>query len=459
MKRIGRYIVRGLLGRGGMAKVYKVELDPIGKIAALKLFDPDPLLVNLIGLDRLKALFIGETTTLARLQHPHIVSIDDFDEHRGRPFYVMGYAANNLGVLMGETYQVERPSRIIDVDKALRYTYQTLDGLSCLHDAGIIHRDIKPFNLLLSARDEIKICDFGLSKLRGETFSGPANLNVGSPYYAAPEQEDHPDQVGLGADIYPVGIMLYRMLTGRLPRTTPKEATYTPPSTLNPNLDQVWDQLVATAIDHRPENRYGSALDMMAAVEALISHWEQHKEKTCALMPEKPVLRSSEAKITRPCLCSTPIKIDPAKARHRFGVDPLWRPLSYVSNKFITRPGELVLDQATGLIWQQSGSPYPRSWQQAREYIEQLNADRFGGYPTWHLPTVSELLTLFCPVAMDQDLCIDPWFDTTQRWLWSADRRSFVAAYYADIELGFIGWQDFSAPFYVRAVCQIDKFG
>jgi serine/threonine protein kinase len=457
MRRIGRYIVRGLLGRGGMAKVFKVELAPIGKIAALKLFDPAPVLVNLMGADRLKALFIGEATALARLQHPHIVSIHDFDENQGNPFYVMDFEANNLGVVMGESYRVEQPSRVIDVDKALRYTHHTLNGLACLHHAGIIHRDIKPFNLLISAQDRIKICDFGLSKLRGEIIAGPANLNVGSPYYAAPEQERQPDQVAPNADLYPVGIMLYRMLTGRLPLTAPTDPVYQPPSALNTNLDTVWDRFVEAAIDPQPQARFGSALTMRQALHGLTAHWARQKERACALIDSKPRFRMSDAPPVVPCLRQDPIKTGPGKAPGHFQLNPLWQPETYWANHFEARPDNLVLDHTTALIWQRTGSAYPHTWQQAQAYAGHLNNEKLGALESWRLPTVEELMTLLRPAVKGRDRCIASIFDTTQRWLWSADRRSFVAAYYADIEVGFIGWQDVNAPFYVRAVCNTKK--
>lgn len=465
MKRIGRYIVRGLLGRGGMATVFKAALPSLNKMVALKLFDPDPLLVELMGFKPLKSLFVREAVTMANLEHPHIVAVQDFDEDQDKLFYVMRFAANNLGVLMGETYRMEQPSRIIDVDKALRYTRQALDGIACLHDAGIIHRDIKPFNLLLDAMDNIQICDFGLSRLRGETFKGPANLNVGSPYYAAPEQEANPNQAGTRADLYPVGVMLYRMLTGRLPQSTPNQPGYQPPSMLNTNLDAHWDRFIAAAIDPQPVNRFDSAQSMRTALQALETHWEQEKEKTCALPPLSTSRDTTDAQSPPGAFRQTPLKVAPHQGRELFRLDTLWRPRHYVSNRFQRHPEDLapedmvpediVMDHATNLTWQRSGSAYPRTWHQAHRYIDQLNTRRIGGISRWHLPTAEELVTLLRPVTQGQALCIAPLFDTTQRWLWSADRRSFVAAYYADTQLGFIGWQDFSAPFYVRAVASI----
>jgi len=456
MKKIGRYIVRGLLGRGGMGKVYKVELPPIGKVAALKLLDPDALLVQLMGYEQLHTLFVKEAVTMAGIRHPNIVAIHDFDQMQGKPFYVMDYYANNLGSMMGESYRIEEPSRIISTEKALDYLEQTLSGLCALHDAGILHRDIKPFNLLVTDRDTIKICDFGLSKLRGETFSGPSNLNVGSPYYAAPEQEADPDGVDARADLYPLGIMFYRMLTGHLPDLEGKISTYAPPSARNPDLDHRWDEFTAQAIARRSENRFFSARAMEAALADLRDHWHRQKEKSCALVPstgDKGPADDNAVCIKRR---SVPIKCDPESAAAQLNLDKLWRPNVYATNRFELRDNSILEDLCTGLTWQQSGSNYPRPWQQAHEYIRQLNARQFGGRRNWRLPTADELITLLKPSPQGSAWCMPPIFDATQRWIWSADRRSFQAAYYVDVQLGFLGWKDFSAPFYVRAVSPSD---
>jgi serine/threonine-protein kinase len=451
MKKIGRYIVRGMLGRGGMAKVYKVELPMIGKIAALKHFDPDPLVVQLMGLEPLRSLFTSEAVTLAGLQHPNIVAIHDFDEEQGKPFFVMDFFANNLGTIMGESYRVESPSRTLNPDKAMDYIRQTLEGLACLHDAGITHRDIKPYNLLVTARDVVKICDFGLSKLRGEAFSGPKNLNVGSPYYAAPEQEIDPDSSDTRADIYPVGVMLYRMLTGHLPAVEGREPGYQPCGLWNPDLDAPWDRLIRRAIERRPEARFTGADEMLAALNELEVHWKTHKEKSCKLAPDAPS-GSSPGRVTSP-VRSEPLKLRPSEAARQFKVDTLWRPETYTQNSFEARNDGTIADHATGLLWQQAGSPYPGTRQRAANYIEDLNQRRFANRSGWRLPTIDELITLLRPKKNAIDLCIAPLFNPRQRWIWSIDRRSFAAAYYVDMELGFVGWQDFSAPYYTRAVC------
>jgi serine/threonine-protein kinase len=449
MKRIGHYIIRSLLGRGGMGRVFKVELPMVGKIAALKLLDPDPLVAKLLGMPKLRDLFLAEAKTMARLNHPHIVDLHDFDEDGGKPFYVMAYHANNLGSLIGEAYRIDQPSRTIRVDKAIDYLRQTLLGLACLHDAGIIHRDIKPFNLLITERDSIKICDFGLSKVRGESYCGPSQLNIGSPYYAAPEQERSPDAAGPSADLYPLGIMLYRMLTGRLPEHSPHHPDYQKPSGLNTDLDAAWDHFIARSMAVAPQDRFADPEEMRQSLDDLDRHWQEMKERACALPPVEAVHRRQQPAEPR----SSPVKLAPKDAQDVFGLDALWRPRIYSCGSQISPSADIVFDHTTHLTWQRAGSRYLYTWSQSDEYIQRLNDEKFAGRDNWRLPTINELITLLRPTPQMQDLCIAPLFDSVQRWLWSSDRRSFVAAYYVDAQLGFVGWQDQCAPYYVRAVC------
>jgi len=113
---------------------------------------------------------------------------------------------------------------------------------------------------------------------------------------------------------------------------------------------------------------------------------------------------------------------------------------------------DTVTDRTTGLIWQQDDTDHPMTWHEARDWIKRLNRKGFGGRADWRLPTVSELMSLLTEVPRAGDLCIEPVFDHHGRWLWSSDRRSFVAAWYVSVEMGYISWQDFSCYYYVRAV-------
>ena len=93
------------------------------------------------------------------------------------------------------------------------------------------------------------------------------------------------------------------------------------------------------------------------------------------------------------------------------------------------------------------------TWEQAHEYVGHLSATRFSGHATWRLPTVAELLSLLSEIPHGDDLCIPSLFAQDRRWLWSCDRRSFVAAWYVSVDLGFVSSQDFSCSYFVRAVC------
>ncbi len=447
MKMIGRYAVRGQLGRGGMSRVYKVEMPVTGKIAALKRLEPNQLLVDLMGMDAVRDLFVTEAVIVANLRHPHLTEIWDFDEDEGKPFYLMDYYCNNLGVMIGETYETEKPSRIIKTDRAIHYIRQILMGLDRLHHAAIIHRDIKPFNILITDHDTVKICDFGLSKIRGEAFQGPPQLKVGTPWYASPEQEENPDWVDPSADLFSVGIMLYRMLTGILPMEDPK-----PASRFNPDLNRDWNAFLFKAMAPRPEHRFRRAKDMLAALDDTVSAWEAEKDRVCRLPPEEstasPLSAPGSEKRRK-----QPVKVRPQVARERFALDELWRPRIYIPNRFEEFGNRLVFDHSTGLTWEKSGSEYPLNWHEANAYIDGLNRNRPDGHFDWRLPTVDELTSLITETPHGRSLCIEPVFDPTQKQIWSCDRRSHIAAWYVSIDLGFVAWQDFTGYYYVRGVC------
>jgi serine/threonine-protein kinase len=446
MKKIGKYDVCGLLGKGGMGIVYKVRMPVVGKVVALKLLRPHPNLVTLLGEKEVRRRFVTEAVTMARLRHPNIVSIWDFHDSEDLSFFVMEYFCHNLGLIIGETYRVEDPSRILSVDRAVDYTRQILVGLSRLHQAGIIHRDIKPYNILVTDQNTVKITDFGLSKLRGEDFRGPSNLMVGSPYYAAPEQEEDPNQVDARADLYAVGVMLYRMLTGELPIDSFKRLAQS-----NSDLDADWDTFILKSMSQDRKDRFASAKEMLEALDDLQIAWENKKEKVCQ-MPTTGLSKKATLTGHRETLRSESIKVRPRQAREVFGIDARWRPIHSTTNDFQVNADGTVSDKTTGLIWQESGSDYPVTWHEAQGYIQELNQKRFAGRTDWRFPTVNELMSLLTKVPRAMDLCIEPIFDQNQRWLWSSDRRSFVAAWYVSVDMGYISWQDFTCYYFVRAV-------
>ena len=448
MKFIGKYKIRGLLGRGGMGKALKVEVPIINRILALKLLAPGELLTNLIGREQLQRLFIEEAVAMAGVRHKNVIDVVDFGEFQERPYYVMDYYGNNLGAVIGETYITEAPSRVLRVEKIVHYTRQMLDGLHRLHAAGIIHRDMKPFNILLTEDDTVKICDFGLSKLRNEDIQVPPALKVGSPFYAAPEQEDDPNHVNGTADLYSVGVMVYRMLTGQLP-----QKPFKPASQLNTNLTREWDDFLSRALASHPDSRYPDARAMSTDLMTLFRRWENNIDATCRLYQptnDRPPTKPPNA-LHRPR--STPVRTGPQDTRNLFHLDALWHPESYSAPTFQgDEKGTTVLDASTGLQWQYSGSDFPLDWPSAITYIGNLNFRGVYGHRDWRLPTVEELLTLLRPPPSGTDYCLAPDFDPHHKRLWSSDRRSFTSAWYVSLELGFVAWQDRTFPNHVKAV-------
>ena len=157
MRAIGKYVIRGMLGRGGMGKVLMVEVPVIRRILALKLFRPRETLAALVGRKDLERLFTREAVTLAAIRHRNVTEVYDFGRFRGSPYYTMEYYGNSLGAVMGENRTPEAPSRVLRIEKVAAYARQMLDGLARLHAAGIVHRDLKPFNVLLTDRKSTRL--------------------------------------------------------------------------------------------------------------------------------------------------------------------------------------------------------------------------------------------------------------------------------------------------------------
>lgn len=442
---IGKYKLTGLLGKGGMGQVYKIEYPVTGKIGALKLLKPAAVMQSVMGREKIEALFIKEARTMARIRHPHILDVIDFGRADEGLYFTMDFFCNNLGRIIGEKDETEVPSRRIKIEKAVHYTVQTLEGLACMHWHGIIHRDIKPFNILVTELDSVKIGDFGLAAFTGEADgAGHDSIKVGSPYYAAPEQEADAGKADVHSDLYSVGVVLYRMVTGLLPDISGNRA-----SDLNPDLDQEWDRFFEKAIHKNPARRFRNAGEMIPAVKALEAQWHTRKEKICSAP------RSLLQSVTRPAGIrprKTGIKQPAGTAARVFGLNDLMMPAAYIDNDFITRDNGCIHDRTTGLTWQQAGTQYPVTYAAAKDYIRGLNRQAAGGITDWRLPTIEELATLLIPPPENDGHCITDRFDATQTFLWSADTCTFTSAWYVNIEMGFAGHNDKGAFHYVRAV-------
>lgn len=438
MNSIGRYQVVGRLGRGGMATVYKALAPVTGRLTAVKLLRPRDVLLDLVGEEALRRIFLEEARVMGGLDHPHLARILDCDFHQGRPFLVLEYYAHSLGSFIGESYQVEVPSRLVSPGKTRDYLCQALLGLERLHFAGIVHRDIKPYNLMITSNDRVKIIDFGLSRARGEGSVRPPGMQVGSPFYAAPEQERTPEAVDGRADLYSLAVMALRMLCGRL---------FDSRKTLGTLLDEVrarcgmaWRDWLEKGLRNRPEERFADAREMRLALQTLTV--APGSPRAVAAEPwQWPVVPRRQAK-----------RILYKEIRDELDLDPLFRPHRWCCPQLIDKGASLCLDRCTGLIWQRLGAGFSLNWRQAGEYVRHLNEKGEGGHEDWRLPTCEELRTVLSPSSTCSTAAASPLFDPAVHWLWSCDASTKQQAWSVDVIEGFFERLDRDGTAYVCAV-------
>lgn len=450
MKKVGKYIITGRLGRGGMSTVYKAQAPITGRTVALKILLPrDEIYEELVGKEKLREIFVEEARIMGAITHDHVAKIIDCEEHGPSPFIVLEYFAHSLGSLIGESYQLEKPSRIISVNTTYEYLGQSLKGLERLHFAGIVHRDIKPYNLMLTNDDRVKIIDFGLSRVRGEEKMAIPGMQVGSPYYAAPEQERDPGTTDERADLYSVGIMAYRMVTGQL--VSHKQKEIEPPSRLNGELNGDWDDFLLKSIDIDPKNRFSSALEMRLALEQVHTSWAEQSKNRCnfsAMDQSGPGLGSRKLRSGSQFLRVKDLKT-------RLDLDALMRPKSFGQHRFELASDLLLHGLDTELLWQRRGAGFPLSWQKANEYVDYLNSRNWLGYSSWRLPTIEELFTLLRPPTLVRDFCSESYFAKDMHWLWSCDQSNKKKAWAVDIQESYIEELDMDGMASVAAVVSL----
>lgn len=268
---IGRYRVVRRLGGGGMGEVFLAH-DPNlnDRLVAIKVprFDGPPEYGEL-----LRKRFLQEAAAAAGVpHHPHVCPVYDFGEHDGRPFLVMAHLP---GGSLAE--RLKRDKRIEDVHEAVVLAKQAAEGLAALHAAGVVHRDLKPGNILLDQDGRPLLTDFGLAHLAGgEHLTRPGAL-LGTPAYMAPEQADKGAAAAKEpADVYALGVVLYHMLTGRTPfegdlmQIVRQLGIVEPPSatSLRAGLDPTLEGVLQRAMARRPEDR-----PTAAAFAKLLTEW------------------------------------------------------------------------------------------------------------------------------------------------------------------------------------------
>ncbi len=272
---VGNYEILGALGAGSMGTVYRAFDPTLQRTVAVKRLTLRGL--HEITPDDLAERFRTEARAVARLNHPSIVTIFDYDDQDPAGAYIaMEYVE---GCALD---QYIRQRRELHLEDAVSAMHQVLGGLHYAHAQGVIHRDIKPSNLLLTCDGVIKIMDFGIAKI-GSQNQTQSRLMMGTPMYMAPEQYLGGD-VDHRCDIHAAGAVLYELLTGsRLYSGTDAEIMYKvchekpkPLATLDPPIAQAFDPVVAKALEKTMESRYASAADF---AEALATAWQTISSK------------------------------------------------------------------------------------------------------------------------------------------------------------------------------------
>jgi serine/threonine-protein kinase len=263
VERIDRYEIRSELGRGGMATVYHAFDPRFRREVAIKVlpreFMHDPTF---------RARFEREAQTIAALEHPAIVPVHDFGEADGQPFLVMRYMSG--GSLLGRL--ARGPMAPLELAPIFARIAGALDEA---HARGIIHRDIKPGNILFDGRGEAYLSDFGIAKLAEATASLTGAGIIGTPEYMSPEQARGEAKLDGRSDIYSLGVVLFQALTGRLPyeADTPiglalRHVSDPIPDirTIRPDLAQQWQVVTNRVMAKRAAERYPSGADLAQAV-------------------------------------------------------------------------------------------------------------------------------------------------------------------------------------------------
>jgi serine/threonine protein kinase len=281
---LGHCTIEEFLGQGGMARVYRGKQANLDRYVAIKVLPPyyaaDPAFVERFKL---------EAKAMARLSHPNIVTVHDAGEENGRLFIVMEYIG-------GGTLK-DRMRSAMTLREITRIVHEVAGALTYAHAQGVVHRDVKPVNVLMDTTWRAVLSDFGIAKVLATSAAiTHAGAGVGTPEYMSPEQCRGSGTVDARSDIYALGVMLYELLTGRTPFVADNYTALAhahiyeaplPPSQLNPRISPAVQSVILKAVEKNPADRFQKATELAGALEQ-------------AVAAQTPVQVSSERKSAPP---------------------------------------------------------------------------------------------------------------------------------------------------------------
>jgi predicted Ser/Thr protein kinase len=269
---LGRYQIIGRLGQGGMASVYKAFQPSLEREVALKV-----LRAGFAQDEEFLDRFRREAKAIAHLRHAHIVQVFDFEEVDGRAFMAMEYLDG--GTLKEHMAELAKNGQRLSQDEVVSIVSQVADALAYAHRLGIVHRDVKPSNVMLLTDGRAVVTDFGIAKVLSGTQHTQTGVGVGTPEYMSPEQGQGKG-IDQRADIYSLGVMTYELLTGRVPFTadTPLAIVLAHmrdplplPSQIEPSVGPATERVLLKALAKDPEHRYESARAFADALGAAVT--------------------------------------------------------------------------------------------------------------------------------------------------------------------------------------------